>query len=92
MEAQETIQRMQEELKNIKQERKRAELDNMGSFKARTRVRGNTKESLKRGQSKKKVFGKQVDVPDQPSMVPGAKGPSGRGQRLSLADAQQSQV
>lgn len=50
-EAQDTIQRMQEELKSIKQERKRAELGSMGSFK--TKRMG----SAKRLGAKKKAFG-----------------------------------
>jgi hypothetical protein len=61
IEAQETIQRMQDELKSIKQERKRAELGAMGSFK------GSSHNKLARGNSargKKKIIGKQTSGGD----------------------------
>ena len=62
-EAQETIQRMQEELKSIKQERKKAELDSMGSFKSRGRGTSGSKSRMRAAPAKKKVFGtKQMDV------------------------------
>jgi len=57
IEAQETIQRMQSELKTIKQERKTMELGSMGSFKG---LGGGSKQALQRGESrkaKKKAFG-----------------------------------
>ena len=78
IEAQETIQRMQDELKSIKQERKRAELGAMGSFK------GSSHGKLARNTSargKKKIIGKQTsggdidmgfqfaDTPANPSAV-----------------------
>ena len=55
---------MQEELKSIKQERKKAELDSMGSFKSRGRnASGGNKARMRSAPSKKKVFGtKQMDV------------------------------
>merc|ERR1711881_585 len=56
-EAQETIHRMQEELKSIKQERKKAELDSMGSFKSRGRGTSGSKSRMRAAPAKKKVFG-----------------------------------
>merc|ERR1712072_710311 len=66
-EAQDTIQRMQDELKAIKQERKRAELDSMGSFKGRPGRMGGPSSRSRQGRapSKKKQFGTaQMDGPD----------------------------
>ena len=90
-EAQDTIQRMQEELKSIKQERKRAELGSMGSFKSK---RGGG--SAKRSAAKKKAFGQsnagdmEREMADVPSALPLSTPPqvppaSGRGKETRVS-------